>query len=476
MEPPSLPPLSLPGANPPASAHLSSPSSPASTSGFRDRLNTALERLRSPSPLVPGLDDSDPELRGDEDDMQDSEEEQGLEVHRFEGSSELPPVLPPIQTTDAVFHNPEPELQPPSVAQSTSPDPPMLPPIPAADRPWHTRGQLFDNFLGSDLEHNPPNPPPLPANHDMRASPRPFSRSASSSLASSSTPQTLMSNSSLVDHPLPSPILRDLHSWIEERQPVHNQAFAAADGASSTAAAAGTDASERDTSSPVISPSASVASSPTSDAAPTDAQHDRLSRMLDRIRTGARVEEWAGHSSRRPWPPHAAPWTSSSAETNILQDLLPWYHSSPTAPAASSSASAIPNASPETSRPISTTPALNPPLSAGDNMTLDAFWEPLFNSITYTRPPRAQSLLSSTAGSEQQWHQRPEDSAVRSTDNRYGELRWSGHSARTLFSKSVIYIFLLFCQVIAILPALPKRPRACSNRSWLLTVAWGWVA
>ncbi len=255
-----------------------------------------------------------------------------------------------------------------------------------------------------------PRIPPLYRLTSMRgASPRPFSRSAGASLASSSTHHTLLTNSSLVDHPLPSPVLIDLHNWIEQRQPAHNLAFAAADGASSTAAAAGTDASERDTSSPVISPSASVASSPASDAAPTDVQNDRVSRMLDRIRSGSRIEEWTGQTSHRPWPPHAAPWTSSSAETDILQDLLPWYPSNPTAPSASSSA--LPNASSEISRPISTTPALNPPLGASDNMTPDAFWEPLFNP---TRIPRAQSSLSTTTGSEQQWQQRTEDSAVRS--------------------------------------------------------------
>lgn len=414
------------------------------TPGFRDRLDSALERLRSPSPLVPGLEDDHDrrdEEDGDEDEDEDEEDEPMAESEAEPETDEFvenntiqehPPTLPPIRTVEnfLIGRTMLPAL---STTQSVPPDPPTLPPIPAissdvvpdaTERAWHGRNELFtqrfDDFMRMNRlftptpENNPvvaPSPPQSPA-ADVRetaasTSPRPFSRSARSVL-SSSRPRTVTTNPSLGDHPLPSPILRDLRSWLEERQPsLSNDAnfsysLLHADDASSVSSistAAATAGTERDASASLTaSSSATQASSSTASESSTSHQ-DRLSRMLDRIRTGGRVEDWAGHGIRREWlsPPPTPSVPALPVETDsthAMRDLLPWFTGDPSP--ASAFGAAVPSATPAASRPISTTPAPgNSMLGRSEDLTLDSYWEPVFTNL-----PEA-TFASTSSTSEQ---------------------------------------------------------------------------
>lgn len=414
----SLPPLSLPGVN----LAESPPSSPISSSGFRDRLNTALERLRSPSPLVPGLEDAPPGLTAEEEeDMQDAGE-----LHL---TDERPPVLPPIQTTENVFHATDTEMPSPVHTQSSSTtrtnraspaNPPVLPPIPV---------------IGSDIDV-----------------------STSTSARQNGAPNASVT---LGNHPLPSPVLRDLHSWSwmeEERQSppspntrttiVHQgtndytrvRGAVSLDSRSTAAADTGTEATARDTATFTATPFAASAPSSTWPEVPLLLPQERLARILERLRAGAggrTGEDWdwggqmhSSNNSHRSWlsgSHAAAPWASSSAETDILRHLLPGYSSNAAALPSSLSSSSPSSAS----RSVSTTPALAPvypPLSPGDSTGLDSYWEPVFTNLPEARLPRVVSqsvdMTTPTTTAGRHWYspRRPHgDDAGRTESNTFGQ-------------------------------------------------------
>jgi len=144
--------------------------------GFRDHLNSALERLRSASPLAVSMGVTGSSLGSEE---EDEEEESEIPNQNLDAQ---PPTLPPI----------------PSVVADTE------------DDDWNDRVA----FLG---------------NNDTE-SPAATSGSASPSTTTTRSGQwrrpvlslnrraTSLANPSLRDHPLPSPLLRDLHDWMDERE------------------------------------------------------------------------------------------------------------------------------------------------------------------------------------------------------------------------------------------------------------------
>ncbi|KAF8154796.1 hypothetical protein B0H34DRAFT_537887 [Crassisporium funariophilum] len=130
---------------------------------IRERLDSALVGLRSPSPLVPGLE-----------------------------VAEEPVVANPTSANNT----------------RTLQNPPMLPPIITGvnEDSWNETGPLFNEniFLTS----------PTPSGHPIPSSSR-SSSSHSTMTQSASRAASASSSTNLGDHPLPSPILRDLHSWLE---------------------------------------------------------------------------------------------------------------------------------------------------------------------------------------------------------------------------------------------------------------------
>ncbi|KAF9531403.1 hypothetical protein CPB83DRAFT_103185 [Crepidotus variabilis] len=122
---------------------------------FQARLSSALERLRPQSPLVPGL--SLEEHDEDREHMNDTAE--------AEDDDDEPGVL--------------------------TPEPPTLPPIPS-------NANIVQFSLEDLLSRDVPD-------------------HSSSTVAEASNSSSLVSPT-LGEHPLPSPILRDLHDWIDERQ------------------------------------------------------------------------------------------------------------------------------------------------------------------------------------------------------------------------------------------------------------------
>ncbi|KAF8177433.1 hypothetical protein BJ912DRAFT_1063596 [Pholiota molesta] len=278
----------------------------------------------------------------------------------------------------------------------------------ATERAWHGRNELFterfDDFLRINRLFTPtpennsvvtPSPPQSPA-ADARettaasTSPRPFSRSARSVL-SSSRPRNITTNPSLGDHPLPSPILRDLRSWLEEGP-----------SASLTTSA-----------------SATQASSSTASESATSHQ-DRLSRMLDRIRRAGCVEGWAGHGIRREWlspPPPTPSAPAPSVKTDSahrVRDLLPWFTGDP-APALAFGA-AVPSATLAASRPISTTPAPgNSMVGRSKDLALDSYWGPVFTNLpesTFASTSSTQNGTSEQGSNMAASDDQPSDNAV----------------------------------------------------------------
>ncbi|PPQ99420.1 hypothetical protein CVT24_005407 [Panaeolus cyanescens] len=125
---------------------------------FREHLDSALERLRSGSPLVPDLEGDGADV---EDEVQDDEEAPGSAIPPH------PPTLPPIVMSDL-----EPLLDDPE-----------------ADHRGETAPQARSE-TGS-------------------ITPRPTESTTSATTRTASNP-------SLDDHRLPSPLLRELHSWMNE--------------------------------------------------------------------------------------------------------------------------------------------------------------------------------------------------------------------------------------------------------------------
>ncbi|KAF9559947.1 hypothetical protein CPC08DRAFT_496595 [Agrocybe pediades] len=151
--------------------------------GFRVHLDSALERLRSSSPLAlsVGVGVAQPEPEEEQYEAEEEEEIVAEMLSRTAGPE--PPTLPPIPSVatategedwnDRVpFLNNEDDETSGATANAASP---------STTNPWIARWQ---------------NPFPTPTRRAPSATTHP----------------------SLRDHPLPSPILRDLHSWMEERE------------------------------------------------------------------------------------------------------------------------------------------------------------------------------------------------------------------------------------------------------------------
>ena len=142
----------------PPSRHLFSTSNPAH---FREHLNSALDHLRSPSPLVPGLEDV-----GDEASLPHSVNS------RISRALPNPPTLPPI------------------VTDADSDD-------------WNENSPL--DIFAPRVSSGP--------SRDTFASPMTTFDSRTSASSSG--------NINLGDHPLPSPGLHDLHSWMDASSSSH---------------------------------------------------------------------------------------------------------------------------------------------------------------------------------------------------------------------------------------------------------------
>lgn len=141
----------------PAARHMISTSN---TTHFREHLNSALDHLRSPSPLVPGLEDIG----------QDTSLLQSSHVNnRISRALPNPPTLPPI-VTDTDNDN------------------------------WDQNSPLLD-ILTSQASAGSP--------RDTSSFTSPTTNFDSRASVSSS-----VSNIGLGDHPLPSPGLDDLHNWM----------------------------------------------------------------------------------------------------------------------------------------------------------------------------------------------------------------------------------------------------------------------
>ena len=141
----------------PSTSHTSAEDSEM-IQGFRARLASALERLTPQSPLVPGLD-----LDEQEEQLQsriDNNDDSGLQELTVTEVPAEPPTLPPI------------------LSVSTGPE--------------------IDHF---NIE-------------DLLAEERSLHSLSSTSVES---PSSSSISPTLDTHPLPSPILRDLHSWMDER-------------------------------------------------------------------------------------------------------------------------------------------------------------------------------------------------------------------------------------------------------------------
>ena len=161
---------------------------------FRDRLDTALARLRSRSPLVPGIGSSSSEASGEreseaseesgegdhwEDTIEHEEEEQSEEYEQGVLQEKFLEEGFPFDHLMNVVAVPPPTLPPiPTIATAST----------SAQGLWEGE-LLFSTAQGDTTASTIPAPP--------RAR----------------TPPTAMG---LSDHPLPSPLLRDLHNWIGE--------------------------------------------------------------------------------------------------------------------------------------------------------------------------------------------------------------------------------------------------------------------
>uniref|UniRef100_A0A8H7XJN0 RING-type domain-containing protein n=1 Tax=Psilocybe cubensis TaxID=181762 RepID=A0A8H7XJN0_PSICU len=255
-------------------------------SGFRDRLNTALQRLRPASPLVPGLEDS-------VDGVGNEVEEQALQEMEDEADGIEGETRNSEQDTSASSYR--------STVHILPPDPPTLPPIPpiAADTDaddWHER-PLIDDSMETYIPSSAPSQGELEVRARreaaMQRNVRHFLSLSSSSISGLSPPSSSSSsisgNPSLRDLPLPSPILRDLHSWMQERGPF---------GESSTGDASNTSTPERLAASATVSQSnATNSHADQRQPIPTGAQPSQLSTSSGGV---ARVNEWNAYSSFSP--------------------------------------------------------------------------------------------------------------------------------------------------------------------------------
>ncbi|KDR70165.1 hypothetical protein GALMADRAFT_890275 [Galerina marginata CBS 339.88] len=185
---------------------------------FRQRLNTALDRLRPTSPLVPGLGDGDNTADEEEaqepyastvslgneelDDEEDEEDEEDEGEDDDEGDEDDEVDDEDDEDEEEEMEDDEEENVRSLLNQVLPPNPPTLPPIPPITAGAGGGWSDSVSFLGDN---------------DVVPATDPATSSAAW-YAFNSTLRSQILNPNLRDHPLPSPLLRDLHSWMEERR------------------------------------------------------------------------------------------------------------------------------------------------------------------------------------------------------------------------------------------------------------------